>query len=126
MTPTNTCQGQTHTRLGSVTTLHSEQIHTEKARERVRCQDFLIFVVIRPLRPDLIGLFVTMSEKAAAAIVNVRTSDGVVVPIPLKAACFSILVNNMVDDASGSINEEVVTTTVMMMGMPPWVGDTST
>ncbi|EER15417.1 glycoprotein FP21 precursor, putative [Perkinsus marinus ATCC 50983] len=49
-----------------------------------------------------------MSEKAAAAIVNVRTSDGVVVPIPLKAACFSILVNNMVDDASGSINEEEI------------------
>ncbi|KAF4757984.1 suppressor of kinetochore protein mutant [Perkinsus olseni] len=47
-----------------------------------------------------------MSDDAAA--VKVRTSDGVVVSIPLKAACFSILVKNMVDDASGSINDEEI------------------
>lgn len=41
-------------------------------------------------------------------VVKVRTSDGVIVPIPLKAARFSILVNNMIDDASDSINDEVI------------------
>ncbi|EER07524.1 sulfur metabolism negative regulator, putative [Perkinsus marinus ATCC 50983] len=41
-------------------------------------------------------------------VVKVRTSDGVIVPIPLKAARFSILVNNMIDDASDSINDEEI------------------
>ncbi|KAF4662249.1 suppressor of kinetochore protein mutant [Perkinsus chesapeaki] len=45
-----------------------------------------------------------MSEE----IVKLRTSDGVVMTMPLQAACFSVLVKNMVDDASGNISDEEI------------------